>query len=144
MRPFIHRFETEGHKYIYDVNSNQVLQVSGLVCDMIEEFEDRNYSELRNKFSHYARRAFKETHLEIRTAKKTRGLFHDQRPRRMSYWGNSDLGNLLMSSTPSSTAFECHGTLQSTLQILCVRWPVQGSSETQRLGHAVGDCATSR
>ncbi len=36
--PFIHRFQTQRFKYVYDVNTRRIIRVSSLVWDILEDF----------------------------------------------------------------------------------------------------------
>jgi hypothetical protein len=48
--PFIKKFKTGNHNYIYDVNSNKLMAVDNILYDIIDEIEDNNITPVIEKF----------------------------------------------------------------------------------------------
>ncbi|KKK93451.1 hypothetical protein LCGC14_2692740, partial [marine sediment metagenome] len=38
LSPFIHRFQTQRNKYVYDVNTRRIIRVSPVVWDVLEDY----------------------------------------------------------------------------------------------------------
>ena len=38
LSPFIHKFQTDRQKYVYDVNTRRIIRVSCIVWDIIDDF----------------------------------------------------------------------------------------------------------
>lgn len=49
--PFVHRFQTPGQKYVYDVNTRRILRVSSLAWDIIEDYGHLDTEQLLLKYS---------------------------------------------------------------------------------------------
>ena len=96
MKPFVHKFETDRLKYVYDVNSNRVFQVSDVTYEIIEEYEDDNLSELTKKFPKFDRHELKQACREIRRARKKEKIFSSDRPSRMAFHDDRTLEDLIV------------------------------------------------
>ncbi len=82
MKPFIHKFETAGNKYVYDVNSNRVFKVSSRVHDVVSEFQEGELKGLFSKFSGHSKKDIKRTYAMI-LSQRQNGLFSTHRPTEM-------------------------------------------------------------
>jgi hypothetical protein len=49
-RPFIKKFTHNGFFYIYDVNTNQIVEVEHPIFDIIEDFDEDNADGLTSKY----------------------------------------------------------------------------------------------
>ncbi|MCP5106173.1 MAG: radical SAM protein, partial [bacterium] len=73
-KPFIKKFSDEGFFYIYDVNTNQVVEVEKTVYDIIDEYQykDKNTPGLKQSLE------------EIENARAEHGLFSNFRPKKVT------------------------------------------------------------
>ncbi|MCD6505133.1 radical SAM protein [Candidatus Poribacteria bacterium] len=83
--PFVHAFETENHKYLYDVNTNRVLRVNEVIYDLIRYYGRLSPEEIAQRLNHkYDIQTIKHGLKEIETAQKL-GLFSTFRPSKIQY-----------------------------------------------------------
>lgn len=79
--PFIKKFEDEGFFYVYDVNTNQVVEVEKPVYDLIDK-DTGDLPQLEKTFDGtYSPAQIQETIAEIESAKSEHGLFSASRPK---------------------------------------------------------------
>jgi uncharacterized protein len=95
MGAFIHKFQTEQNKYIYDVNSNRVFRVSDVSYDIIDGFPGKDLKELILENPRYSGREIRQGHKELLENHRRRGLFSSTRPRGMAYPGDTTIGSLI-------------------------------------------------
>jgi len=79
--PFVRKFETERHKYVYDVNTMAIVKVDSVVWDIISDVGSLNKEVMVSKYSS----CHSEDDIllaldEIVTAQNTRGLFLSHYP----------------------------------------------------------------
>ena len=86
--PFVHKFETDRDKYVYDVNTNRVLRVSDVAYDVLNEPDQGTLRELVRKFPQHDKAQLRRSLREIQAARRRRGLFSSQRPSCMGYAGD--------------------------------------------------------
>jgi uncharacterized protein len=98
MKPFVHKFETAANKYIYDVNSNRVVRVSEAAYDIIDDFQEDQSEILLKKRGGHNKKQLKQCVGEISRARKERGLFLPDRPKRMTFDGSPLIKDLIASS----------------------------------------------
>lgn len=84
-KPFIKKFSHDGSFYIYDVNTNQIVEVEKSVYDIIEEYEPGNIDFIEAKYrENYDIAELKNSHEKITTAGKEHGLFSNFRPQKVT------------------------------------------------------------
>lgn len=94
--PFVHRFQTDRGKYVYDVNSNRVLRVSDVAYEILENVSKATSpTELARQYPQYAPKQIKQCCREIVAAREKDGLFLCDRPSRMSFSGVTSAQSLL-------------------------------------------------
>jgi uncharacterized protein len=96
--PFVHKFETPKGKYIYDVNSNRVFQVSPITYDLIDEFGQSKIRHILKKFPQYGRKEIKGCLEEIKKSRKL-GNFSSQRPEKMFFDFEGSVEELIQKSS---------------------------------------------
>lgn len=97
MTPFVHKFETDQFKYVYDVNSNRVFKVSEVTYEIIDQYQDNNVSELAQLYPQFDKRDLKKACREIRKARKKDNIFCSDRPSRMAFYGDHPVEDLITS-----------------------------------------------
>ncbi len=97
MKPFVHKFETDRLKYVYDVNSNRVFQVSEVAYEIFDEYQDDNSSGLAERFPQFKASDLKRACREIRRARKRDGIFSSDRPSRMAFYEDRPVEDLIVS-----------------------------------------------
>jgi len=85
MGPFVHKFETENNKYVYDVSSHRVFRTSAVTYDIIEDFEVGNLAELIRNLPQYSKREIRQSHQEITLARRKQQVFSLDRPKAMAF-----------------------------------------------------------
>ena len=110
--PFVHAFEIDNHKYLYDVNTNRVLQVNDIIYDIINYYGRFSASEIAKKLHHkYDLDSIEREISEIDAAKRE-GLFSSFRPERIQYSkGREEIEDLLeteMSSITLNVTEDCN------------------------------------
>lgn len=84
--PFIHKFKTEKYRYIYDVNTNHVVQVDEVVYDIIDYYGVMTLEDIVHKFDEtYDTELIKQAYRSIQLAQQEEGLFSNSRPERIEY-----------------------------------------------------------
>ena len=80
--PFIHRFQTQRQKYVYDVNTRRIIRVSPAVWDIVEDFGCLKEPQMFAKYSsmHHADE-IAEALAGIALARQRDGLFLSCRPK---------------------------------------------------------------
>ncbi|MCP5107183.1 MAG: radical SAM protein, partial [bacterium] len=73
MGPFIKKFKHHGLCYIYDVNTNQIVEIDQPVYDIIDQYGENNGGQIDPKLK-----------TQIENARKEYGLFSDFRPKIVS------------------------------------------------------------
>lgn len=82
--PFIHKFRTEQHHYIYDVNTNRVFQVSPLVYDLADRQNLDSPGAICNEFPEISHNAAEQALDELREA-AGKGWLSSHRARRLAF-----------------------------------------------------------
>ena len=79
--PFVHKFQTDCNKYLYDVNTSHILKVEQVVWDIISDFGRMSKDEILSKYiSVYGFDAAMSGYNAIITAQKQNGLLLTDRP----------------------------------------------------------------
>jgi uncharacterized protein len=86
MKPFIHKFNTDGAHYIYDVNLNQIVKVDECIHAIIDHCDTMSREELVDRF----RERFPSEEIEsslshIDDSRTHMNLFSSSRPHKMKY-----------------------------------------------------------
>jgi uncharacterized protein len=76
--PFIKKFTNAGYYYVYDVNTNQMVEVEKDVYDVIDEYRD-DYKDTKH-ITNEQRKSYEK----IETASKEHGLFSTFRPKKVT------------------------------------------------------------
>jgi len=74
--PFVKKFSDGGFFYVYDVNTNQIIEVEKPVYDIIDEYDDDNHHRLDDKY--------REAYNQIEKVWKDHGLFSGFRPQKVT------------------------------------------------------------
>jgi len=75
-KPFVKKFEDGGNYYVYDVNTNRIIEVDKPVYDIIDEYEHGNVQQIKAKFREKLNPIeLKRSIEEINSAKEEHGLF---------------------------------------------------------------------
>lgn len=98
MKAFIYKFETKKNKYIYDINTNRVFQVSHTVHKLIDDYWEHSFNEIIKMYPQYTRRHLVKGWQEIEVAVKNDNLFSAHRPLKMAYGENVKLEDMIESS----------------------------------------------
>lgn len=81
-KPFVKKFTHHDLFYVYDVNTNQVVEVEKPIFDIIDKFEDGGFTQLEEKYKDvYPASQLQKSIDEIRDAQETHGLFSTSRPK---------------------------------------------------------------
>ncbi len=84
--PFIHKFNTNGNHYIYDVNTNNIIKTSQIIYDLIDDYGTLPSSEIIRKWSiKYETKSIRESLNSIHKSYKSQGVFSSERPTTMIY-----------------------------------------------------------
>ncbi|MCP5107384.1 MAG: radical SAM protein [bacterium] len=84
-KPFIKKFAHQGAYYVYDANTNQVVDVEKPVYDIIEDFDENNIPQLESQFKKtYPLSQIRKSIADIRNAKNQHNLFSPFRPQKVS------------------------------------------------------------
>lgn len=84
-KPFIKKFSHQGDFYVYDVNTNQIVEVEKSVYDIIDDYEDDNAAWLEARYkSIYPISQLKDGIEKIKKAKMELGLFRNFRPKKVA------------------------------------------------------------
>jgi uncharacterized protein len=91
MTAFIKKFKSHDDYYIYDVNSNELIQVDEIIYDLIDNIGDDNLKEVIDKFQHkYGEQQIREKFTGIKEVQKEHGLFSTHRPTIASNFQNKE------------------------------------------------------
>lgn len=94
LTPFVKPFQNNDKYYIYDVNTNQIIEVEKTIHDIIETYHPEHTEELQAAFSAvYSREELLRAFREIEEARSGSGLFSAHRPARISL-GSDDPAQL--------------------------------------------------
>ena len=90
--PFVHRVATKLCKYIYDVNTNEILKVDDCVWDIIQDVGELSREDIIAKYtSMYNQEKILSAYDQIREAQK-KGLFLSRRPQVFFEFGDKSEG----------------------------------------------------
>lgn len=78
--PFIHRFETEAHKYCYDVNTNRIVHLDQVAFDLLGFAASLAPDPLRQLEDCYGQQAVEDAQSELKHSTEQLGLFSNRRP----------------------------------------------------------------
>ena len=78
-RPYIKKFKTEAGRYIYDVNSNEILQVSAPVYDLINHMDMTEDAMVAKFGGRHSEEEIRESYRQIQDGRQS-GLFDCHRP----------------------------------------------------------------
>jgi uncharacterized protein len=74
--PFIHKFQTGKNKYIFDVNTMQIVRVEPVIWDIISDFDESDKSSLLARYrAHYRPDEISSAYEQILKAQQQSGLF---------------------------------------------------------------------
>jgi uncharacterized protein len=79
-RPFIHRFSTEKHKYIFDVNTGEILRVDDVVWTIIRDSHLDEDQVISKHASEYGREQIEQALEEIRRKQSEEGMCLSEYP----------------------------------------------------------------
>jgi len=97
--PFVHRFQTAKNKYIYDVNTNHVVQVDDVVYDIIKDYGVLPLESIITKYENrHDPDRIKEIYKSIALANQKEGLFSNFRPKEIKYPKERDAIRLQLDS----------------------------------------------
>jgi uncharacterized protein len=83
--PFIKKFSDDGSYYVYDVNTNQVVEVEKSVYDIIRDYVENDHEPIIKKYSsNYNQAEIKESIHKIKQAREEYGLFSSFRPSKIT------------------------------------------------------------
>lgn len=91
--PFVHKFRTDRHFYIYDVNSNRTFQVDEVTSEIIDHPEALSLDRLVASLPQFDKTEIERAAAGVAVA-KGKGLFSNHRPSRIGYAGG-DVAELL-------------------------------------------------
>lgn len=100
MKPFVFKFETRKNKYIYDVNTNRVFQVSSAVYEYIDDYSEHNFNVIMKKYQQdkNTRKQLLEGWKEIDDVVKKDDLFSTHHPSQMAYCDDLSFDHIIKSS----------------------------------------------
>ncbi len=85
-RPFTHKFKTERQSYVYDVNTDRIIQVSSVVYDIIDDFGVLSATDMIDKYGvQYASDEIRVAYDMIETANRDENLFSNNHPSEILY-----------------------------------------------------------
>jgi len=85
-RPFIKRFKTDRGLYIYDVNTNRILEADKPVYDILGDYGLLTLEEIRQKYiPEYGAPIVEQALSEIEDARKNENLFLPDRPQTLAF-----------------------------------------------------------
>jgi len=109
MRPFIVRFQTSDRYYIYDVNTNEIIDTSKIVFDLLGEWGELSEDQLVGMFSgRYGMDRILSAISRIKECQEVEKLFSSNRPEKLEFSMtqedfnahiNKNLGQLTLSVT---------------------------------------------
>ncbi len=114
--PFIKRFKINQRFYIYDVNTNHILEVDSPVYDIIGDYGLLTLDEIRQKYiPQYGAKCVEQALCEIENARKNENLFLSDKPQTLAFDISEDLqryyGTAIESMTLEVTEYcnlRCH------------------------------------
>ena len=90
-RPFVKKFRTKNFRYVYDVNTNEVITVSPLVYDLLDDIGVNDIDTVINKWRHrYSIEDIKTGVKGIEEMRRRHKLFSNHRPVIDSYYKSPD------------------------------------------------------
>ncbi len=85
-KPFIKRFKTPRKSFIYDVNTNRILEVDSPVYDILGDYGHLALDEIRQKYiPQYGAPCVEQALSEIEDARKSEHLFLPDRPQTLAF-----------------------------------------------------------
>ena len=85
-RPFIHKFETERQRYVYDVNTDRIIQVSPAVYDIVDDFGVLSVGQMVEKYSvWHTAEEIGNAYQTVELANQDEGLFSNNHPSEILY-----------------------------------------------------------
>lgn len=85
-RPFTHKFKTERQSYVYDVNTDRIIQVSPVVYDIIDDFGVLSVRDMIDKYGvQYTADEIRVAYDMIETANRDENLFSNNHPSEILY-----------------------------------------------------------
>lgn len=133
-RPFIHKFKTEKQSYIYDVNTDRIIQVSPAVYDIIDDFGVLSVEDMVEKYgSQYTQGEIREGFQTIQSANRDEGLFSNNHPSEILYpLDEQSLRNMY----DESVQFLCLGVTEQC-NLRCSYCSFSGTYEFHRAHNSV-------
>lgn len=84
--PFIHKFQTESNKYVYDINTNNVIEVSDIIYDIIDDYGMIPLPSIISKFHNkYNPEQLKIAYHSITTVKEEENIFSSLHSSQLKY-----------------------------------------------------------
>jgi uncharacterized protein len=84
--PFIHRFRTDRKHYVYDVNTNRLIEVAPVVYGILGDWGQQKTAALRRKYeAKFGQQAVDQALDEIKAARKQEGLFLSDKPQSLDF-----------------------------------------------------------
>ena len=85
-RPFIHKFKTEKQCYVYDVNTDRIIQVNPVVYDIIDDFGVLSVENIVKKYRvRHMPQAINEAYQTLEQANRDEKLFSNNHPSEILY-----------------------------------------------------------
>jgi uncharacterized protein len=85
-QPFVLKFKTDQHNYIYDVNLNQVVAVEPLVYELVHEYGVLSQQQMVEQYQHlYSRAEIENAYRAIDRFHETHGFFSSPRLKRIQF-----------------------------------------------------------
>ena len=78
---FVHKFQTEQNKYIYDVNTMNIVRIDDIIWEIISDYGRDDSSQISLRYSdRYSSEQIESAYEKIAVAQKEKGLFLANRP----------------------------------------------------------------
>jgi len=119
-KPFIKRFKNDGFFFIYDVNTNRIVEVEKPVYDIIDDYEDGNADQIESKYRDiHTIPKLRSSIEEIKNARMEYGLFSNFRPQKVAmglreadeikaFYSKTGLGQILLEVTKDCNLNCCY------------------------------------
>jgi uncharacterized protein len=92
-QPFIKKFNDSGFHYVYDVNTNQVIEVEKPVYDLLDYYGKESLQQLESRFQDtYDLQTIRNSFSEIKNARVEMGLLSNSRPKKCTMGISSEEG----------------------------------------------------
>ncbi len=84
LSPFVHKFQTQKNKYVFDINTGRIVKVDAIIWDIIDDFGKRSKDEIVREFSsRYKTSEICSAYDEIACAREHNKSFLATRPKQI-------------------------------------------------------------